>query len=520
MIEIPDQYREERAELEAVLTSGIFARSAGLEAFLQYICERTFQGEADSIKEYNVATQALGRSSDFDQKKDSIVRVEAHRLRKKLQDFYTGPGRNHSIHIRLPAGSYVPQFYRVAESEPEPLPEDASAVLAVTHSPRRAGDLAPALAAPSRSAAGPALWTKLLGLTIAAGVLVMVLVVSLYGVRAVGPGKPASPAGAASLPAAPPTPETRIKAGSSADSYVDRLGNQWGPDRFFTGGEAASVPPRPIARTLDPGLYFTRREGEFSYDIPLRPGTYELRLYFAETVFGEGNVAGGGESSRIFSVFANGTPLFFAADMLSDAGGSNTANIKIYKDIHPNTSGNLHLEFRPTLKEKPFINAIEIVPGTPGKMLPVRIVARDTPLGPWQADHFYSGGQMVLRHEPVQGTGQPELFQNERYGNFSYAIPVAGDSHYTVKLYFCESWFGPGRPGGGGTGSRVFDLYLNGQSLLRNFDIFEESGGSLRALTRTFRRLTPNAQGKLVLQFVPVRNYGLINAIEVIDEGE
>ena len=74
----------ERAELEAVLESGIFHRAPNLASFLRYICERYFEGDASQIKEYSIAVDALGRPSDFDQKKDSIVRVEAHRLRKRL----------------------------------------------------------------------------------------------------------------------------------------------------------------------------------------------------------------------------------------------------------------------------------------------------------------------------------------------------------------------------------------------------------------------------------------------------
>ncbi len=514
----PHDYCAERAELETILNTGIFSRSASLALFLKYICQRTFEGNADQIKEYNVATQALGRPADFDQKKDSIVRVEAHRLRKKLQDYYSGPGRSHTLQIRLPSGSYVPQFDRI---EPETL-------LSLTPPPVSEIGAIPAIALPEPKPRRPdivtnppqpaGLWIKRFGIIAGLALIVVLLVVSAYRVRAFGPESPESATVIADRPIPQPGPEVRLLAGSSVARYVDRLGNQWGPDRFFIGGDAANVPPRPIARSLDPVIFLNRREGEFAYDIPLNPGTYELRLYFAETVFGEGNVAGGGESSRIFSVLANGKPLFSAADMLSDVGGSNTANVKVFKDIRPDAAGKLHLEFRPTMKEKPFINAIEIVPGTPGRMLPVRIVARDTPVGKWQPDHFYTGGQMVLRHERVAGADESEIFQNERYGNFSYAIPVAENSRYTVKLYFCESWFGPGRPGGGGAGARQFDVYLNGEALLRNFDIFREAGGCLRALTRTFRHIAPNAQGKLVLQFVPIRNYALINAIEVTDE--
>jgi len=124
-----------------------------------------------------------------------------------------------------------------------------------------------------------------------------------------------------------------------------------------------------------------------------------------------------------------------------------------------------------------------------------------------------------VRSEPVRNTPDPDLFRAERFGNFTYAIPVA-EGRYNVTLQFAESWFGPGQPGGGGPGSRAFDVYCNGVALLRNFDVFRAAGGDHRAVERTFNGIAPNAQGKIVLSFVPVTNYACVNAIEVADEKE
>jgi hypothetical protein len=137
----------------------------------------------------------------------------------------------------------------------------------------------------------------------------------------------------------------------------------------------------------------------------------------------------------------------------------------------------------------------------------------------WSADQFWLGGSTVQRHEKTVGPELSDLYEGERYGNFSCAIPVAADTRYIVTLRFAETWFGPGRPGGGGLGSRVFDVYCNGKTLLRNLDVFRETGGPMLQLKKVFRNLEPNAQGKLNLEFVPVRNYAMINAIEVTDEG-
>ena len=75
------EFREERCELQTLLDSGIFDRAPHLSSFLKYVCEKYFDGRADELKEYTIGVDALKRPQGFDPKKDSIVRVEAHRLR-------------------------------------------------------------------------------------------------------------------------------------------------------------------------------------------------------------------------------------------------------------------------------------------------------------------------------------------------------------------------------------------------------------------------------------------------------
>ena len=81
-------FSEEKAELEMVLASEGFARAPTRARLLSYVCRKYFDGEANHIKEYNIAVEALGRPADFDQEVDPIVRVEAHRLRKRLKQYY------------------------------------------------------------------------------------------------------------------------------------------------------------------------------------------------------------------------------------------------------------------------------------------------------------------------------------------------------------------------------------------------------------------------------------------------
>jgi hypothetical protein len=80
-----------------------------------------------------------------------------------------------------------------------------------------------------------------------------------------------------------------------------------------------------------------------------------------------------------------------------------------------------------------------------------------------------------------------------------------------------EQYFGfPGVPP---VAHRQFDVWANGSTLLRDFDPMREAGGAGRAVRKSFRGLRTDACGAIRLSFVPVRNYAMINALELIDEG-
>lgn len=109
----PNDFREEREELERVLNHPEISRSASLVRFLSFICNKYFEGQTDDIREYSIAVEALGRKeSSFDSHIDPIVRVTARSLRKKLRDLYKSDWRDHPLQIVLPLGHYVPEFVR------------------------------------------------------------------------------------------------------------------------------------------------------------------------------------------------------------------------------------------------------------------------------------------------------------------------------------------------------------------------------------------------------------------------
>jgi adenylate cyclase len=122
-----------RAELERVLSSPEFAGSDRHRCFLSYIVEETLAGRADRLKAYNIATAAFNRGADFDPQQDSIVRIEAGRLRRALEHFYLTDGRDHEIQIVVPKGSYVPHFRALGAALPGEPPEPEASLSRPEH---------------------------------------------------------------------------------------------------------------------------------------------------------------------------------------------------------------------------------------------------------------------------------------------------------------------------------------------------------------------------------------------------
>lgn len=99
-----------RAQLERILASAGFATTDRLSRFLRYVVERSLAGEAGQLKEYVIGRDVFDRDEQYDPRLDSIVRVEAGRLRTKLDEYYNGPGRTDPLVIQLRRGSYAPIF--------------------------------------------------------------------------------------------------------------------------------------------------------------------------------------------------------------------------------------------------------------------------------------------------------------------------------------------------------------------------------------------------------------------------
>ncbi len=135
----------------------------------------------------------------------------------------------------------------------------------------------------------------------------------------------------------------------------------------------------------------------------------------------------------------------------------------------------------------------------------------------WIPDSFAQGGRLSVFNRPIGGTDVPALFQGERFGHFTYTIPVA-PGRYTVSLGFAENFHTIWDPTPG-KGARLFNVNINGVLDLRDFDVFAKAGGALNAIVRTFRDVDPTPQDKIVITFEPVTESAIVNTVEITDQG-
>jgi len=99
-----------RSHLERVLQSSAFRGSPSIIRLLRYTVETTLRKSQDNLKEYVIGLEVFGRGERFDPGRDAIVRVQARKLREKLDTYYLTEGTDDPLRIEFPKGSYVPSF--------------------------------------------------------------------------------------------------------------------------------------------------------------------------------------------------------------------------------------------------------------------------------------------------------------------------------------------------------------------------------------------------------------------------
>ncbi len=99
-----------REQAQRIAVSRTFGKAERLSRFLCFVVDTELDGRADDLKEYLIAAEVFGRP-DYDPTVDSLVRVEASKLRSRLEKYYETDGRHDGIRIEIPKGGYVPVYH-------------------------------------------------------------------------------------------------------------------------------------------------------------------------------------------------------------------------------------------------------------------------------------------------------------------------------------------------------------------------------------------------------------------------
>jgi len=103
-----------RAQVGRLVQSKTFETSEVHRRLLQYLAEKSISGEADRLKEYTIGLEAFGKPPTYDPKHDSIVRLQAGRLRQKLAAYYQSEAAGDAVLVSMPKGAFKLNFEPVA----------------------------------------------------------------------------------------------------------------------------------------------------------------------------------------------------------------------------------------------------------------------------------------------------------------------------------------------------------------------------------------------------------------------
>jgi hypothetical protein len=113
LVEVTEKARDidqARAEVERIAGSTLFRNAPVLQRLLRYLSTCALEGSEGDLKESIIGVEVFERSHGYDPKIDTIVRVQAHRLRGKLKQYYETEGANDPILIEIPRGHYLLAF--------------------------------------------------------------------------------------------------------------------------------------------------------------------------------------------------------------------------------------------------------------------------------------------------------------------------------------------------------------------------------------------------------------------------
>jgi hypothetical protein len=127
----------------------------------------------------------------------------------------------------------------------------------------------------------------------------------------------------------------------------------------------------------------------------------------------------------------------------------------------------------------------------------------------WSADTGFISGNPFKTTNPVVNSADPSeapLYQTTRYGDFRYRFTVP-NCIYTVTLKFAEIWYTDPK-------KRVFDVLINGERVLKDFDVVAAAGGPKIAIDKS---VTVGPTDKILIEFKPKVDNAEISAIQIVE---
>jgi hypothetical protein len=116
-------------QINRLVSSRALHGSESLCKLLRYLARHAVDHPGTAIKEFQIATEVFGRSPDFDPQLDSMVRVQAGRLRSKLTEYYSSDGLEDPVVVELPKGTYVLSFHHRNHSAAKSPPGNVNGVV-------------------------------------------------------------------------------------------------------------------------------------------------------------------------------------------------------------------------------------------------------------------------------------------------------------------------------------------------------------------------------------------------------
>jgi len=285
-------------------------------------------------------------------------------------------------------------------------------------------------------------------------------------------------------------------------------------DEDYTGGATAAVTnaisTTGVTNPAPQSVYQHNRYGNFTYTIPglTAGGSYTVQLDFAEEYWT-------GAGDREFNVLINGTQVLTDFDIYATAGGEFIAVDEPFTAT-ASSAGVVTIQFV-SVKDNAQVNGIQVTPvsggGTGTGSGGVDISAGGPAAAPFVADEDYTGGATSDTTTAITTTGitnpaPQSVYQHNRYGNFTYTIPgLTAGASYTVRLDFAEEYWTA-------AGDRTFNVLINNNQVLTNFDIFATAGGEYKAVAESFTA-TASSAGAITIQFVTVKDNAQVNGIEI-----